>query len=181
MTQPSTMDALKGVVNILQPLSSEERARIFHAALVLLGDAAPSQTTTDPGEGALQVPPRASTWMKQNAVTGEQVGEVFHIANGAVDVIASHLPGKSKREQTLNAYILAGLVALLTGGEPSFDDKSGRALCEKFGCFDNTNHSTILKSRGNEFSGTKDKGWVLTAPGLKRGAELIKEMANPKT
>jgi hypothetical protein len=33
-----------------------------------------------------------------------------------------------------------------------------------------------IKERGNEFTGTKEKGWSLTAPGLKRGAALVKEM-----
>jgi hypothetical protein len=34
-----------------------------------------------------------------------------------------------------------------------------------------------MSAKGNLFTGSKDKGWKLTAPGLKRGAELVKVIA----
>jgi len=77
----------------------------------------------------------------------------------------------------LNVYVMAGIAKLLEAGDPSFDDKTARDLCKSAGCFDNTNHSKYLVDKGNEFAGSKDKGWVLTAPGLKRGAALVKEIS----
>jgi hypothetical protein len=33
-----------------------------------------------------------------------------------------------------------------------------------------------MRAIGNNLAGSKDKGWKLTAPGMKKGADLIKEM-----
>jgi hypothetical protein len=81
-----------------------------------------------------------------------------------------------RRKCGANAYVVSGISQLLLKGEPSFTDKDARTLCERSGCYDSANHSAHLKDRGNEFSGSKDKGWTLTAPGLKRAAELLKQM-----
>jgi hypothetical protein len=97
-----------------------------------------------------------------------------------IDVIAA-LPGRNKKEQTYTAYIITGIGQLLLNGIASFDDKVARALCERSGCYDSANHSAHLRDRGNEFTGTKEKGWTLTAPGLSRGAQIIKDMNRPST
>jgi hypothetical protein len=179
------IDETTKVVEILRPLSSEDRNRVIRAAMVLLGDTGSIGSETSEADdseaadastlGAL--PLRARAWMKQNGVSAAELQQVFHITDGAVEVIASHMPGKNKKEQTYSAYILTGLGQLLLTGNPSFQDKPARGLCETSGCYDSANHSTHLNNRGNEFTGTKDKGWVLTAPGLKRAAAIIKELA----
>lgn len=179
MTQKNSLDALSAIVDVLSPLSPEERARLMRAAMVLLGDDLPLKSSaaiasTD-NAGALTLPPRASAWMKQNAITEDQLQEAFHIADGIVEVIGT-LPGNSKKEQTYNAYILSGIAQLLLKGDPFFDDKAARELCSQAGCYDSGNHSAHLGARGNEFTGSKSKGWTLTQPGLKRGAEIIKQM-----
>jgi hypothetical protein len=184
MARNNSVDAMTKLVEILTPLPSEERARVIRAALVLLGEAQsepPSIADTTGGpEGRLdehiQLPPRARAWIKQNGISDAELQQVFLIADGRVEVIASHMPGKNKKEQTHNAYILTGIGELLLTGNASFLDKSARALCESSGCYDRPNHSANVKERGNEFSGTKERGWVLTAPGLKRAAEIIKDM-----
>ena len=177
------------VVEILKPLSSEDRARVMRAAMVLLGDdgdkTVPSLGVGEQRSGTNEeignLPPRARVWMKQNNISEIQLQQVFHITEGAVEVIAAHVPGKNKKEQTYNAYILTGLGQLLLTGNPTFEDKVARALCESSGCYDSANHSAHVKNRGNEFTGNKDKGWVLTAPGLARAAEIVRELANLKT
>ncbi len=113
--------------------------------------------------------------MKQNSISTEQLQQVFHRGDGTVEVIAAQLPGRNKKDQTYSAYLLTGVGQLLLNGNPAFDDKAARALCETAGCYDPNNHSTILKDRGNEFTGSKDRGWTLTAPGMKRAADLIKD------
>jgi hypothetical protein len=173
------------VVEILKPLSSEDRARVIRAAMVLLGETdsgVPLQSGAggfggDEVEKLGALPLRARAWMKQNSISAEQLQQVFHVAEGTVELIAQ-VPGRNKKEQTYNSYILTGLGQLLLSGNASFQDKSARALCEVSGCYDSANHSAYLKDKGNEFTGTKEKGWVLTAPGLKRGADIVKEMQN---
>ena len=177
MTRNKSVDALAGLLEILTPMSSEDRARLVSAALVLLGDtqpgASPNSAPTTAELGDLS--PRAIAWLKQNALTADHINQAFHIADGVAEVIGS-LPGRNKKEQSYNAYVLTGIGQLLLRGTPSFDDRLARSLCESSGCYDSANHAAYLKDRGNEFTGSKEKGWTLTAPGLKRGAEIIRQM-----
>jgi hypothetical protein len=98
------------------------------------------------------------------------------MTDGSMAVIAADIPGKGKKGKTLNAYVLVGVSKFLSTGDPKFDDKSARALCEGSGCYDSANHAQTLKAKGNWFTGTKEKGWSLTAPGLRQGAMIVKEL-----
>ena len=175
------LDVMTKVVEVLSPLSSEDRARVIGAALALLGDvqskiAAPkfAEPKLDDAEfGTLS--PRARSWMGQYGVSAGELQQIFHLADGEVEVIAT-VPGRNKKDQTFNAYILTGLGQLLATGTAAFTDKAARALCEVSGCYDSANHATHMKDKGNEFTGSKEKGWTLTAPGLKRAADFVKEM-----
>ncbi len=177
MTQAMSMDALTKVVETLNPLTSEERNRVVRAAMVLLGEVSPTVGADEPEGGIEGLSPRARVWMKQNSITADHLQQVFHLSDGVAEVIAPQLPGRNKKEQTYSAYIITGIGQLLLTGNASFDDKMARALCERAGCYDSANHSATLRNRGNEFTGTKDKGWTLTAPGLARGAEIIKDLS----
>lgn len=180
-TEPlNSINTVAKIVEMLSPLSSEERVRIVRAAMALLGEAteapAANIVVEAPTDDVSNFTPRAQIWMKQNSIISEHLEQVFHVSDGVAEVIAPHLPGKNKKEKTYSAYILAGLAQLLLTGNASFGDKEARAICEAAGCYDSANHSATLRNRGNEFTGSKEKGWTLTAPGLKRAAELIKEM-----
>ncbi len=188
MTNKKTTEIVTEIVELLTPIDSAERARVIQASLTLLGEAFPvgsspssavgggSSTTEGDRDGTATLPARAGAWMKQNGISLEELQQVFHLENGGAEVIAGDIPGKNKKDKTYSAYILTGLSKLLSSGSPTFDDKAARALCQSSGCYDKANHSVHIKERGNEFTGTKEKGWSLTAPGLKRAAALIKEM-----
>jgi hypothetical protein len=173
------------IVDLLTPVESAERLRIIQASLTLLGESGAVGSRPSVGNGAgdgdggelLGLPVRARSWMKQHLVSMDELQQVFHLENGAADVIAGDIPGKNKKEKTLNAYILTGLGRLLSTGTAAFDDKSARSLCVSSGCYDESNHSATIKDKGSEFTGNKDGGWTLTAPGLKRAAALVKEVA----
>ena len=111
--------------------------------------------------------------MKRYGLTAVQIAHVFHRDGDDVKVIAT-IPGSTKRDQVVNAYVLSGIAKLLASGESKFDDKSARALCESGGFFDGTNHMKYMKN--SKFTGSKDKGWVLTTPGLEMGAALLSEI-----
>lgn len=186
MADKKTTEIVAEIVELLTPIDSAERTRVIQASMTLLGETfsmGPSRAGID-GTGAGEVdeggpsalPARARTWMKQNSVSLEELQQLFHLEDGSADVIAGDLPGKNKKEKTYTAYILIGLSKLLSTGAPAFDDKTARALCESSGCYDPANHAFNIRDRGNEFTGTKEKGWMLTAPGLKRAAALVKEM-----
>jgi hypothetical protein len=163
------------IVELLTPVSSEERKRIISASLLLLGDSPIVETPVeDEQPAAASTSGTAKTWQKQNQITAEQLGQVFHNDNGNIHVIMGEMPGKNSREKTINAYVLTGIAQLLTSGEPKFTDKDARKLCSSAGCYDSTNHTKAMQAKGNLFTGTKEKGWTLTAPGLKHAAKLLK-------
>jgi hypothetical protein len=185
MASKSITDVVAIIVRELTEFSSEERQRAVQASLTILGESsiAAARTSSDVrGEEAgasFDVPARARTWIRQNDLSDDQLVQVFHFDNGNVEVITPSVPGKNNRERVRNAYVLLGIAQLLASGEPRFDDKAARALCEQQGFYDHTNHMKHMKG-GNEFTGSKDKGWVLTSPGLKCGAVLVASCAKGK-
>jgi hypothetical protein len=180
--QKSLTDIVATLVEELTPLGSDERHRAIQASLTLLGEApiqAVGGTKSNEQHGAEEdvgeFSARSRIWMRQNSISPEELLQVFHVNEGEVEIIASEIPGKSNRDKVRNAYVLLGIARLISLGEAKFDDKSARALCASSGFYDKTNHMKYMKG-GNEFTGSKDKGWMLTAPGLKHGAEIIKEL-----
>jgi hypothetical protein len=184
MSGDPEIEAMSKVFNALEPLDVESRSRVARWALdklqIQIGtapkNAAKSAEDTLDFDGAGDLPTAAALWLKQNGIESGELESVFHIEGDEVEVIAAQVPGKSNKERVLNCYVLMGALELLRGNT-SFSDKDARSLCETYGCFDTTNHAKYLNDKGNEFAGSKDKGWTLTAPGKKRAATLVKEMA----
>jgi len=183
--QSAATAALTTIIKELTPLTSEDRHRIVNAAMTFLGEPTvlPKQKSAA-GGAAEEIDDHAngdrsaqtSRWMSQHSVSGEELDQVFHFHPDGTFVLLD-APGSSKREQTLNTYILTGLGNYLAVNDRAFDDATARAFCDKIGCYDQANHASHLKNRGPEFTGDKNKGYSLTNPGLKRGATLVKEMA----
>ena len=174
---PRTLAEIVGtIVTELTPLGPDERRRAIHAAMTLLGEEAIGApiTSVEQGrpDGTEALPPRVRTWMRQNDLSMSELEQVFHLDSGTVEIIAE-IPGKSKKEKVRNAYILTGVSTFLVTGEQRFDDATARGLCERVAIYDPTNHSKYIKE-GNEFTGSRERGWTVTIPGLKAGANLVK-------
>lgn len=169
--------AVTSIVEELMGFSSEERHRIVQASMTLLGEA-PTRSVAGRQEVEAgrddEFSAKARIWMKQHGLGAEQINQVFHFGEDGVEIIAA-IPGANRKEQVRNAYVLCGVGRLLASGESKFDDKSARRICELGGFFDGTNHVKYLKV--SEFTGSRDKGWVLTTPGLKLGAALVIELS----
>jgi len=177
MQTPNIAEAATNIVSLLSPFNSEERHRAVHAAMTLLGESGHAVTIGSPPNGDVaSLPMRAQAWLKQNGVDREQLEHVFQIDGDLVELIAV-VPGRTDKERTLNVYILIGIKRMLATGDSSFDDKTARKACKDLGCYNETNHSSYLKDKGNRIAGSKETGWKLTAPGLAEGAALIKEVA----
>jgi hypothetical protein len=172
-------------MEILSPLDSSERSRVVKAALMLLGDESVSVPVNSPGgsDGGsgghedsklpdLSGP--AMALVRKFGLSGDQMQHYLHFDQGKAILIG--LPGnvQSKREQTLQTYLLVGAAAFLSGSDGSFSDAEARAACQKFGCYDGANHSRTLEGLGNKLTGSKSAGWKLTNPGLAAAAELLK-------
>lgn len=179
----SATDIVRIIVDELMPLDSEERQRVVRASLTLLGEASTSVTARvddhENDQNDLGLSARSRSWIKQNDLSTEHLTNIFHLGNGEMEIIASDIPGKTNRDKVRNAYVLLGIGHLLNSGEAKFEDKAARALCERYGFYDQTNHMKYMKG-GNEFTGSKEAGWTVTAPGLKHGASVIKELFGAK-
>ncbi len=185
------LETMGFVLTALQKLEADAQVRVLKwvaeklelSSIVQMGISAPRRLGSSDAAGAISgaapyLPAASSAWIKQNSMTAGELELVFHIEDADMALIAAEIPGKSTREKVLNCYVLAGVRELLRTGDASFSDKSARALCGEFGCLDTTNHSKYLNERGIELTGSKEKGWMLTAPGKKRGAALVKEIAS---
>lgn len=181
MSKKTITDVVSLIVSALEPFSSDDRHRAISASMTLLGETnSLRQEGNSKSKGGddndSELPGRVNSWMKQNDLALDQIRQAFHWGDEGVEVIAAEVPGKNNRERVRNAYVLLGIAQFLASGTANFDDKSARELCEKLGIYDRTNHMKYMKG-GNEFTGSKDRGWTLTAPGLKHGAALIASLA----
>ena len=173
--------AASKLVEVLSDLSPEERQRVISAAQVSLGQPELAQSATaaaSQGASTGSLPKKAAQWLAQNAISREQIDGVFSIEADSVELIARRLPGKSKRQQTVETYLLCGLRSLLQSGESRFADEEARQLCRSVGCYDGANHNNYTKAFDNLVHGTKDSGWTLTVPGLNRAAEIVKAIGS---
>jgi hypothetical protein len=177
----SVLAAVPKLVEVLTPLSAEDRQRAISATMILFGQ--PPATSIafskleahkehlEPSGG---ISGKAIGWMKKNSITQEQLEHSFCIETDSIDVIAARMPAKGKRQQTVQAYVICGLKSFLKTGDPAFTDAEGRELCGKVGCYDVANHSNYRKAFGNWFSGSKESGWRLSNPGLSEAAKIVK-------
>lgn len=178
-----TMEAAAKLVGILTDLDSEQRQRAVSAAMVLLGESAqkiPEKREEPPFAGGEGLSPKAIAWARKNAVSIDQLEHVFSVDSDGVDVIAARAPGKSKRLQTIESYVLCGLRVFLASGELSFTDDDAREICKNLGAYDIPNHFNYVNGLGNLIAGSKDRGWKLTNPGLARAAEIVKQLSPAK-
>lgn len=180
-TGKSAIEIIPELVGILTKMPPEEREKAISAARILLagsnnGDQ-DKPTEDRAGSGAADgLSARARAWLKQHSLTFEHLDQIFAL-DGTFDVIAARMPGRSKRQQTIEAYTVCGLRAFLQSGEPTFTDRDGRQLCQRVGCYDSANHYNYMKGFDNRITGSKESGWRLTNPGLTAAAHIVAELA----
>lgn len=191
MSEKIGLDPLVAIVDALKPLKSEERLRTVEAALHYLGEeplkAAGSNTSKDASKASAQTqesmhqnldyPPNVAAWLKQHNVSTDHLDRMFHFAEDGTFAIHD-VPGSSAKQKSLNVYLLTGLGTFIATGKRTFSDEVARSHCQTLGCYDRGNLAKHLKNyKGGEFTGDKKKGYSITNPGLKRGATLVKELA----
>ena len=173
-------EATTKIYEQVQGLDAEDRLRAANAALTMLGEPVLGETKSSrsgnkgkgetPADGFSE---KAEAWIKKYQIESSALDDMFHLDNGRVELILGEAIGKSKRDQTVNTYLLTGIAALLEAGSPEFADETARGYCRHLGCYNSPNHSLFTKRFGNKLTGSKDSGWKLTAPGLAAAAHLI--------
>jgi hypothetical protein len=183
----SLTDTVASLYGILEPMAPEDRDRALRAALVLVGDPMPSAAVTGPTVDGPKEPstlasvspmfgPTAQRWLTQNQIQVENIENLFHVSGDDAIPIFSSVPGASRREQTVNCYLLAGVRRLLATDEAIADDKEAVELCQQVRAYDKNNHTSNRKSLGAKVTGSRENGFKLTVPGLREAARLIKTM-----
>lgn len=118
-------------------------------------------------------------WLKRHKLDAADLERVIHKDDVATSVIVGDVPGNTKSAKTREAYVLAGIAALVETGEPNFSDDAARSLCDALQCMNKGNHATyVAEITPTLMLGTKAEGWRLTSAGLKRGAELISQLTS---
>jgi hypothetical protein len=170
------------IYNILVTSDSEVRQRVMQSAMTLLGEArlsSPANATPtlegDGGLGDLKIGPKAMRWIQRNAFTRGALEEIYHLENDGMDIIAGSIPGASKREKTINCYLLSGIRGLLRSDLPTLDEAETIAVCKRLTAYDRNNHTANRAAVGNRING-KRPTFTLTGPGETAAAELIKQM-----
>lgn len=173
------------IFGLLEPLESGDRQRVVAGAMAMLGEGTRASRSSSPTDGALSnsettIKPggKATAWINKYDLSEDQLEQVFHFEeDGSVEVLDGHIPGTTKKAMTINAYMLLGISKLLSSDSSKFDDSAAVDLCKRLGCHDRANHSRTRSLLGNLFTGSKNGGFALTAPGLSQAAEVIKEMS----
>ena len=140
-----------------------------------LGSGTAAATSSSDEFQDLRLGPKALKWLSRNGISRSVLDEVFHVAEGGVSISADSVPGMSKREKTINCYLLAGARRLLESDIATFDDSEAIAECKRLAAYDKNNHTTYRMAIGNKMTG-KRPSFTLTGPGEAAAAELIKQM-----
>jgi hypothetical protein len=171
---------------LLSPYPSDLRQRAIQSALTAMGETPLPAVQGGfvppalPGAGLadfsdVKLGPKASKWIQKHGISRALLDEVFHISGDDFDVTAAGVPGSSKREMTVNCYLLEGLRGLLKNDVPTLNDSDAIALCKRLATYDKNNHPTYRQAVGNKMTGTKPT-FTLTGPGEIAVAELVKQM-----
>ncbi len=187
MSEDAALKALNAIVDALQGLESADRKRAVLGALHFLNEdwvPLPQKKTsalpeTNNGRGPSEAddafPPAVQTWLDRNELTAEMVEQVFAFDNGKVNIIGD-VPGKGKRDKSIAIYTLMGLGTFLHTGERLFQDEFARDACSTHSAYDQSNHAGTMREMKNVLTGDKGSGWIITMPGLKKGAAIVKEI-----
>lgn len=183
-TEPNPAELALTIYNLLFPHESELRRRVLQSAMTLLGEAAvqiPSASAVSDAQNSLggfddiRLGVKASKWIQRHGITRAMLEEVFHLTGDSVDLIASSVPGVSKKEMTVNCYLLCGIRGLIKNDLSSLDESDAIVICKRLAAYDKNNHTTNRLAVGNKMSG-KRPTFTLTGPGEAAAAELIKQM-----
>ena len=119
--------------------------------------------------------------MKRSGLSADHLSKIFSIQLDEIDLVATKVPGKSKRERVQNVFRLTAIAQYLATGAARVSYEDLKEACLHYDAYDVTNHSKNLKSLGREISGSKESGYTLTATGITGATNLIKEMTGPSS
>jgi hypothetical protein len=112
--------------------------------------------------------------LRKEGIDPDSLHNVFCIEDENVELIISDLPGGTKKQKTVNLYLLRGFTEFLKTGTPSFCDTTARELCQTYGVYDSGNHAITMKGLQGKMIGSKTDGFRLTVPGMNEALKIVK-------
>ncbi|MCA9116539.1 MAG: hypothetical protein KDA79_15755 [Planctomycetaceae bacterium] len=131
---------------------------------------------TDTPDDTDGISPVAIKWMQRNGLTVDQLGHIFSLGADEIDLVASSVPGTSKRERTRNVTILKGIASYLSTGVARITAEQIKEACLHYDAYDSPNHAKGLRGMSTELTGSRESGFKLTGRGLSAGAGLIRQI-----
>src|SRR5260370_11364031 len=106
------------------------------------------------------ISPVARKWISRNGLQAKQLWTIFSLSTDGVDLIATTVPGESKRQRMRNVFLLTGIAAYLGSGAARFSHQQVKEACLHYDAFDSANFSANLKHFSREVTGSKDTGYT---------------------
>ena len=103
---------------------------------------------------------------------------IFDVEDGKVTLIVKNIPGKNKKEKTINAAFLYLYGVYKQNKTNKAPKKEIIEICKDYGCFDSSNFSSHIKSETRLRK--KNINIKITPPGINRAEELIREINESK-
>jgi hypothetical protein len=124
------------------------------------------------------VPEAVKPFLTANSITTDILGKVFHPTGPGAQLLASSMPGTGKAKKLVNLSLLLSVKQALESGSFTCTLKELRELAVHYDCYDSPNFAKTLKSNKAHYN-PREKGadLVLSGPGLKKAAEVIKSLA----
>jgi len=136
-----------------------------------------SAQTFAPGTPVTEIPKSALAFFAQNGISDEEWTRVYHFDGSEYQIIVNDLKEKGKTGRQFNLALLLGVKNMLETGSPDIPKGILIDMCKHYASHDSANFSSIMKKQKNIFL-AQGKNWVLTIPGQKKAAELIKNLAS---
>ncbi len=118
----------------------------------------------------------ARKWMTRTGLSSAQLQKVFSLGLDEIDLIATSVPGKGRREKMRSVFLLKGIAAYLGTGVARFSHEQMKSTCLHYDAFDATNFAANLRGLSSEVTGGKSEGYTLTARGLAAGTDMVKDL-----
>lgn len=136
-----------------------------------------SGTATPPPDDGLQgINPVARKWMTRNDLAADRLSKLFSLGIDEIDLVASKVPGKNKKDRMRSVILLKAVASYLGGGAARVTHEEVKEACLHYNAFDTDNFANYLKKMAAEVGGTKEAGYTLTARGLTNATELVKSI-----
>ncbi len=198
--------AMSAVINAIQSLEPDAQRRVINYAIQrfklqsasldtphdppadqvvdepqrrLLRDEPPRDQKANEEDGLDGVSAVARKWMSRSGLTPDAISRLFSLGIDEIDLVATKVPGKNKKDRMRSVVLLKGVASYLGGGAARVTHEQLKETCLHYDAYDSSNFATYLKEMSAEVGGTKEAGYTLTARGLTGATELIKHILNP--